>query len=140
MNIYSIYRNFEKFAVVVGSRDYNIRGNFLIRSDTIRFIFFSFEKFAVVVGSRDYNIRQNLLTLDWIYIAIKNLKSLRWWWWWWWWAVGTIDSTLVLRLGLDWTGLGLGLDNQHFFLFEILPCAVQPHKLDWNVLILSISI
>ena len=43
------------------------RGNFLIQSDTIRFIFFTFEKFAVVVvvvGSRDYNIRQNLLTLD----------------------------------------------------------------------------
>ena len=59
------------------------------------------------MGSRDYNIRQNLLTLDCTYIAIKNLKSLRWWWW----EVGTIDSTLVLRLGLDWTGLGLGLDN-----------------------------
>ena len=38
--------------------------------------------------------------------ATENLKSLQWWW-----EVGTIDSTLVLRLGLDWTGLGLGLDN-----------------------------
>ena len=38
------------------------------------------------------------------------MKSFRWWWWWWW-EVGTIDSSLVLRLGLDWTGLGLGLDN-----------------------------
>ena len=39
------------------------RGNFLIQSDTIRFIFFTFEKFAVVVvvGSRDYNIRGNFL-------------------------------------------------------------------------------
>ena len=31
--------------------------------------------------------------------------------WWWWWEVGTIDSTLVLWLGLGWTRLGLGLDN-----------------------------
>ena len=41
---------------------------------------------------------------------------MRWWWWWkwwwwWWWEVRTKDSTLVLRLGLDRTGLGLGLDN-----------------------------
>ena len=108
----AIKNNFEKFAVVVvGSRDYNIRRKFLttvlIWSNLI-FWNLRIWKFAVVVvGSRDYNIRQNLLTLDWIYIAIKNLKSLRWWWW----AVGTIDSTLVLRLGLDWTGLGRGLDN-----------------------------
>ena len=91
----AIKNNFEKFAVVVvGSRDYNIRRKFLttvlIWSDLI-FWNLRIWKFAVVVvGSRDYNIRQNLLTLDWIYIAIKNLKSLRWWWWWWWWAVGII--------------------------------------------------
>ena len=35
------------------------------------------------------------------YDPIYFLKSLRWWWWWW--AVGTIDSTLVLPLGLAWT-------------------------------------
>ena len=51
----------------------------------------------------------------------SNLKSLWWWWWWWWWwAVGTIDSTLVLRLGLDWTGLGLGLDNLKIYFIRNL--------------------
>ena len=71
-----------------------------------------FEKFAVVVvGSRDYDIRQKLLTIasnmNQFNFSTFWKKSLQWWWW----AVGTIDSTLVLRLGLDWTGLGLGLDN-----------------------------
>ena len=116
--------------VVVGSRDYNIRGNFLIRSDTIRFIFFSFEKFAVVVGSRDYNITQNLLTLDWIYIPFTDiLKSLRWWW-----AVGTIDSTLVLRLGLDWTGLGLGLDNCAIMETIMSQHTMEEHEDIWDLL------
>ena len=56
------------------------------------------------------------------------MKSLRWWWWWWWWAVGTIDSTLVLRLGLDWTGLGLGLDNSRMFLSQTLNLLVESLK------------
>ena len=93
----------------------------LIQYDPIYF-FSKFEKFAVVVvvvGSRDYNIRWNfLIRSNMIQFIFLNLKSLRWWWWWWWWwwAVGTIDSTLVLRLGLDWTWtrawqLNLGLDD-----------------------------
>ena len=66
------------------------------------------------------------------YNSIYFLKSLRWWWWW---AIGTIDSTLVLRLGLDWTGLGLGLDNFDFIIGMTLATKeiLFAHYLDINL-------